>query len=119
MIINNKNVFQKSLIIFLLTTRTIFKIEQVLFASLTFAFNNPKNFHFIQPRTLFLNGLFLFLTFLFLNIAVTPELDGTEADIVIKANSTSDYREKLNQELEEIDSQELWQTAKVLRNLRP
>ena len=46
-------------------------------------------------------------------------LDGTEADIVIKANSTSDYREKLDKELEKIDSQELWQTAKVLRNLRP
>ena len=46
-------------------------------------------------------------------------LDGTEADIVINANSTSDYREKLNKELEEIDSQELWQAAKVLRNLRP
>ena len=46
-------------------------------------------------------------------------LDGTEADIVIKANSTPDYREKLNKELEEIDSQELWQAAKVLRNLRP
>ena len=46
-------------------------------------------------------------------------LDGTEADIVIKANSTLDYREKLNKELKEIDSQELWQTAKVLRNLRP
>ena len=46
-------------------------------------------------------------------------LDGSEADIVIKANSTSDYREKLNKELEEVDSQELWQAAKVLRNLRP
>ena len=46
-------------------------------------------------------------------------LDGTEADIVIKANSTSDYREKLNKELKEIDSQELWQAAKVLRKLRP
>ena len=46
-------------------------------------------------------------------------LDGTEADIVIKANSTLDYREKLDKELEKIDSQELWQTAKVLRNLRP
>jgi ketol-acid reductoisomerase len=46
-------------------------------------------------------------------------LDGTEADIVINANSTSDYREKLNKELKEIDSQELWQAAKVLRNLRP
>ena len=46
-------------------------------------------------------------------------LDGTEADIVIKANSTDDYREKLNKELKEIDSQELWQAAKVLRKLRP
>jgi len=46
-------------------------------------------------------------------------LDGSEADIVINANSTLDYREKLNKELEEIDSQELWQAAKVLRNLRP
>ena len=44
---------------------------------------------------------------------------GIEADVVIFSNSTSDYREKLNKELEEIDSQELWQTAKVLRNLRP
>ncbi len=46
-------------------------------------------------------------------------LNGTEADIVIKANSTEDYRDKLNKELNEIDSQELWQAAKVLRNLRP
>ena len=46
-------------------------------------------------------------------------LDGSEADIVIKANSTSDYRDKLNEELKKIDSQELWQAAKVLRNLRP
>ena len=46
-------------------------------------------------------------------------LNGTEADIVIKANSTSDYREKLNKELDEIDAQELWQVAKVIRRLRP
>jgi len=46
-------------------------------------------------------------------------LNGTEADIVIKANSTEDYREKLNKELNEIGSQELWQAARVLRNLRP
>ena len=32
-------------------------------------------------------------------------LNGTEADIVINSNSTSDYREKLDKELEEIDSQ--------------
>jgi ketol-acid reductoisomerase len=46
-------------------------------------------------------------------------LNGTEADIVINSNSTSDYREKLDKELEKINSQELWQTAKILRNLRP
>jgi ketol-acid reductoisomerase len=46
-------------------------------------------------------------------------LNGTEADIVIKANSTADYRNKLNKGLEEINSQELWQAAKILRNLRP
>lgn len=45
--------------------------------------------------------------------------NGNEADIVIKANSSTDYREKLNKELKEIDSQELWQAAKVLRQLRP
>lgn len=44
---------------------------------------------------------------------------GIEADIVINSNSTNDYRDKLNKELKEIDSQELWQTAKVLRSLRP
>lgn len=49
----------------------------------------------------------------------TSVKDGTEADIVIKENSSVDYRKKLNKELAEIDSQELWQAAKVLRNLRP
>ena len=49
----------------------------------------------------------------------TSVKDGTEADIVIRENSSVDYREKLNKELAEIDSQELWQAAKVLRNLRP
>ncbi len=46
-------------------------------------------------------------------------LNGHEADVVIESNSSPDYREKLNKELKEIDSQELWQAAKVLRNLRP
>ena len=46
-------------------------------------------------------------------------ISGIETNIVINANSSPDYREKLNKELKEIDSQELWQTAKVLRNLRP
>ena len=44
---------------------------------------------------------------------------GIETNIVIEANSSPDYREKLNKELAEIDNQELWQTAKVLRDLRP
>lgn len=44
---------------------------------------------------------------------------GFETNIVIEANSSPDYREKLNKELAEIDNQELWQTAKVLRDLRP
>ena len=43
---------------------------------------------------------------------------GKEADIVIRANSSNDYRIKLNEELKQIDDQELWQVAKVLRKLR-
>lgn len=46
-------------------------------------------------------------------------LDGTEAYNVIKSNSKKNYRKKLNKELELISKQELWETAKVLRNLRP
>ena len=46
-------------------------------------------------------------------------LDGTEAKISIDSNSQSDYREKLEKELEEINNQEMWQAGKVLRQLRP
>ena len=44
---------------------------------------------------------------------------GAEAEIVIKANSKADYREKLEQELAEIRESELWQTGIEVRKLRP
>ncbi|MCG8326942.1 MAG: ketol-acid reductoisomerase [Chitinophagales bacterium] len=44
---------------------------------------------------------------------------GAEAEIVIKANSKADYREKLEQELTEIRESELWQTGIEVRKLRP
>jgi len=46
-------------------------------------------------------------------------LKGTEAKIAIDSNSSEDYREKLEKELKEVSSQEMWQAGKVLRNLRP
>ena len=44
--------------------------------------------------------------------------NGNEADNVIKNNSNVLYRENLNKELENINNQELWKTAKQLRELR-
>ena len=44
---------------------------------------------------------------------------GLETEIVINKNSESNYRDKLNKELDEIANQELWLTAKQLRKLRP
>ncbi len=44
---------------------------------------------------------------------------GREASIVIAANSQTDYREKLEQELKELRESELWQTGAVVRKLRP
>ncbi|HEX9805011.1 MAG TPA: ketol-acid reductoisomerase, partial [Candidatus Dojkabacteria bacterium] len=35
------------------------------------------------------------------------------------ANSREDYREKLEEELDEIGSSEMWQTGKKVRELRP
>ena len=46
-------------------------------------------------------------------------LNGNEAKIAIDSNSSDDYREKLEKELKEVRSQEMWQAGKVLRNLRP
>lgn len=44
---------------------------------------------------------------------------GEEARVVIEANQKVDYREKLNQELEELRNSELWQTGQQVRKLRP
>lgn len=44
---------------------------------------------------------------------------GTEAKIVIEANSKPDYRHRLEQELLEIRNSELWQTGIQVRKLRP
>ena len=44
---------------------------------------------------------------------------GKEADITIKANSQSDYRVKLQKELDEIHNSEMWQTGIAVRKLRP
>ena len=46
-------------------------------------------------------------------------LDGKEARISIESNSQSDYREKLEIELEEVNNQEMWKAGHVLRKLRP
>jgi ketol-acid reductoisomerase len=44
---------------------------------------------------------------------------GMEADIVIKANSSKDYKEKLKKELNNVKDQEIWQAYRVMRHLRP
>lgn len=44
---------------------------------------------------------------------------GKETDIVLEKSNDPDYREKLNAELEEIHSQELWEAGRVFRELRP
>ena len=44
---------------------------------------------------------------------------GKEAEVVIKANSRDDYREKLESELKEIRESEMWQTGLKIRELRP
>jgi ketol-acid reductoisomerase len=44
---------------------------------------------------------------------------GNEARIVIEANSKSDYREKLNEELKEIRESELWRAGATVRSMRP
>ena len=46
-------------------------------------------------------------------------VSGEEARISIKSNSKSDYRKKLEQELQEINNQEMWIAGKQLRPLRP
>lgn len=59
--------------------------------------------------------------------AVVPVFDklyksvvsGEETRIVLEANSTSDYREKLGVELKEMRDSEMWQAGAAVRSLRP
>ncbi len=44
---------------------------------------------------------------------------GNEARITIEANRQPDYREKLTEELNEIQNSEMWQTGATVRKLRP
>ncbi len=44
---------------------------------------------------------------------------GKEAERVIEANSSSDYREKLQKELDKIHNSEMWKAGEVVRQLRP
>ena len=44
---------------------------------------------------------------------------GNEARITIEANSRSDYRVKLEEELKEIHESEMWQAGLKVRQLRP
>lgn len=46
-------------------------------------------------------------------------VSGKEAETVIQANSQPDYREKLNEELQEMRESELWTTGAQVRQLRP
>ena len=46
-------------------------------------------------------------------------VDGKETENVIKANQDSNYREKLNKELDEMKNQEIWEAFRHLRPLRP
>jgi len=59
--------------------------------------------------------------------AVTPVFEnlykrvvsGEETEIVLKANSAPDYREKLQKELDEIKLSEMWRAGAAVRSLRP
>lgn len=46
-------------------------------------------------------------------------ISGEEAKTAIESNSRPDYRDQLERELEEVNSQEMWQAGKQLRPLRP
>ena len=60
-------------------------------------------------------------------VAVAPVFDelyesvvsGKETEIVLKANSAPDYREKLQGELDEIKNSEMWRAGAAVRDLRP
>jgi ketol-acid reductoisomerase len=59
--------------------------------------------------------------------AVAPVFDelyesvvsGKETEIVLKANSAPDYRERLQEELDEIRDSEMWRAGAAVRDLRP
>ncbi|MBI2430535.1 MAG: ketol-acid reductoisomerase [Candidatus Levybacteria bacterium] len=44
---------------------------------------------------------------------------GKEAEVVIKANSKKDYKQKLQKELDKMKNSEMWQTGAQVRSLRP
>ncbi|MFC1820665.1 ketol-acid reductoisomerase [Thermodesulfobacteriota bacterium] len=46
-------------------------------------------------------------------------LSGKETEIVMKANSAPDYKERLRDELDEIKNSEMWSTGAAVRKLRP
>jgi ketol-acid reductoisomerase len=46
-------------------------------------------------------------------------ISGKETRRVLEANSTADYRQKLEKELAVIRKSEMWQTGAVVRSLRP
>ena len=46
-------------------------------------------------------------------------VSGKETQIVLDANSSSDYKEKLGKELKEIRESEMWQAGAAVRKLRP
>jgi ketol-acid reductoisomerase len=59
--------------------------------------------------------------------AVAPVFDdlyksvvsGRETEIVMKANSAPDYKERLQEELGEIKNSEMWRAGEAVRKLRP
>ena len=59
--------------------------------------------------------------------AVAPVFDelyesvvsGKETEIVLEANSAPDYRERLQEELDEIRDSEMWRAGAAVRDLRP
>jgi ketol-acid reductoisomerase len=46
-------------------------------------------------------------------------ITGKETEIVMKANSAPDYKEKLRKELDEIKNSEMWSAGAAVRKLRP
>lgn len=46
-------------------------------------------------------------------------VSGKETEIVLKANSAPDYKEKLEKELSEMRNSEMWQAGATVRSLRP